>query len=117
MARKKVIKKRTRAGGELAARATALLDEVWAEHVEAEEQRDLGRVKRTIWASEAEYAAIRAYLEPPREAAGSAPAGPAGQRLEAVLQAELAAARHREQQRARRERWREPEAARPERRP
>ena len=86
----------------------------------------LGRVKRTIWASEAEYAAIRAYLEPPREAAGSAPAGPAGQRLEAVLQAELAAvrvaqgvalARHREQQRARRERWREPEAARPERRP
>ena len=126
MARKKVIKKRARAGGELAARATALLDEVWAEHVEAEEQRDLGRVKRTIWASEAEYAAIRAYLEPPREAAGSAPAGPAGQRLEAVLQAELAAvrvaqgvalARHREQQRARRERWREPEAARPERRP
>ena len=41
MARKKVIKKRTRAGGELAARATALLDEVWAEHVEAEEQGDL----------------------------------------------------------------------------
>ena len=126
MARKKGINKRPRAGGELAARATALLDEVWAEHVEAEEQRDLGRVKRTIWASAAEYAAIRAYLAPPKAAAGGALAGPAGQRLEAVLQAELAAvrvaqgvalARHREQQRARRERWCEPEAARPERCP
>ena len=75
MARKKGMNKRPRAGGELAARATALLDEVWAEHVEAEAQRDLGRVKRTIWASAAEYAAIRAYLAPPRAAAGGAPAG------------------------------------------
>ena len=56
----------------------------------------------------------------------STPAGRGGLRLEAVLQAELAAvrvaqgvalARHREQQRARRDRWLEREAARPERRP
>ena len=127
MARKKIIKKRTRVIGEFEATTTALLDGLWAELAEAEEQHELGRGKRTIWASEAEYAAIRVYLAQVREAGGAAPAaGVAGQRLEAVLQAELAAvrvaqgvalARHREQQRARRERWREPEAARPERRP
>ena len=123
MARKKGIKKQTRAMGEFAAQATALLDGLWAELAEAEAQHELGREKRTIWASEAEYAAIRAYLAPLREAGGPAPAG---LRFEAVLQAELAAvrvaqgvvlARHREQQRARRDRWREREAARPERSP
>ena len=90
----------------------------------------MGRGKRTIWASEAEYAAIRVYLAQLREAGGAAPAGRGGLRLEAVLQAELAAvrvaqgvalARHREQQRARRDRWLEREAARlaspPERSP
>ena len=126
MARKKSIKKRPRVMGEFAAQATALLDGLWAEFAEAEEQHELGREKRTIWASEAEYAAIRVYLAHLREAEGAAPAGRGGLRLEAVLQAELAAvrvaqgvvlARHREQQRARRDRWREREAARPERRP
>ena len=131
MARKKVIKKRTRVMGEFAAQTTALLDGLWAELAEAEEQHELGRGKRTIWASEAEYAAIRVYLAQLREAGGEeAPAGRGGLRLEAVLQAELAAvrvaqgvalARHREQQRARRDRWLEREAARlaspPERSP
>ena len=126
MARKKGIKKRPRVMGEFAAQATALLDGLWAELAEAEEQHELGREKRTIWASAAEYAAIRAYLAPLREAGGAAPVGRGGLRLEAVLQAELAAvrvaqgavlARHREQQRARRDRWREREAARPERSP
>ena len=55
MARKKDINKRPRAGGELAARATALLDEVWAEFAEAEAQHELGREKRTLWASEAAH--------------------------------------------------------------
>ena len=131
MARKKGRTKPTRAGGEFAAQTTALLDGLWAELAEAETQHELGRVKRTIWASEAEYAEIRVYLAQVRAASGAAPAaGVAGQRLEAMLQAELVAvrlvqgvalARHREQQRARRERWREPAAARlaspPERRP
>ena len=126
MARKKIIKKRTRVIGEFEATTTALLDGLWAEFAEAEEQHELGRGKRTIWASEAEYAAIRVYLAQVREAGGAAPAGRGGLRLEAVLQAELAAvrvaqgvtlARHREQQRARRDRWLEREAARPERRP
>ena len=127
MARKKSIKKRTRVIGEFEATTTALLDGLWADLAEAEEQHELGRGKRTIWASEAEYAAIRVYLAQVREAGGAAPAaGVAGQRLEAVLQAELAAvrvaqgvalARHREQQRARRDRWLEREAGRPERRP
>ena len=127
MARKKGIKKQPRAMGEFAAQATALLDGLWAELAEAEAQQELGREKRTIWASEAEYAAIRVYLAQVRAAGGAAPAaGVAGQRLEALLQAELVAvrlvqgvalARHREQQRARRDRWREREAARPERRP
>ena len=126
MARKKGIKKRPRVMGEFAAQTTALLDGLWAEFAEAEEQHELGREKRTLWASEAEYAAIRVYLAHLREAGGAAPAGRGGLRLEAVLQAELAAvrvaqgvvlARHREQQRARRDRWREREAARPERRP
>ena len=131
MARKKGIEKRPRVMGEFEAQTTALLDGLWAELAEAETQHELGRVKRTIWASEAEYAAIRVYLAQVRAASGAAPAaGVAGQRLEAMLQAELVAvrlvqgvalARHREQQRARRERWREPAAARlaspPERRP
>ena len=130
MARKKIIKKRTRVIGEFAAQTTALLDGLWAEFAEAEAQHELGRGKRTIWASEAEYAAIQVYLAHLREAEGAAPAGRGGLRLEAVLQAELAAvrvaqgvalARHREQQRARRDRWLEREAAGlaspPERRP
>ena len=126
MARKKSIKKRTRVIGEFEAQTTALLDGLWAEFAEAEEQHELGRGKRTIWASEAEYAAIQVYLAHLREADVAAPAGRGGLRLEAVLQAELAAvrvaqgvvlARHREQQRARRDRWLEREAARPERRP
>ena len=130
MARKKSIKKRTRVIGEFEAQTTALLDGLWAELAEAEEQHELGRGKRTIWASEAEYAAIQVYLAHLREAGGAAPAGRVGLRLEAVLQAELAAvrvaqgvalARHREQQRARRDRWLEREAARlaspPERSP
>ena len=126
MARKKSIKKRTRVIGEFAAQTTALLDGLWAEFAEAEAQHELGREKRTLWASEAEYAAIRVYLAHLREAGGAAPAGRGGLRLEAVLHTELAAvrvaqgvalARHREQQRARRDRWREREAARPERSP
>ena len=126
MARKKDIKKRTRVIGEFEAHTTALLDGLWAELAEAEEQHELGRGKRTIWASEAEYAAIRVYLAQLREAEGAAPVGRGGLRLEAVLHAELAAvrvaqgvalARHREQQRARRDRWLEREAARPERSP
>ena len=126
MARKKIIKKRTRVIGEFEATTTALLDGLWAEFAEAEDQHELGRGKRTIWASEAEYAAIQVYLAHLRETEGAAPAGWGGLRLEAVLQAELAAVRvaqgvtlvrHREQQRARRDRWLEREAARPERRP
>ena len=94
MARKKIIKKRTRVIGEFEAQTTALLDGLWAEFAEAETQHELGRVKRTIWASEAEYAAIRVYLAQVREAGGAAPAaGVAGQRLEAILQAELVAVR------------------------
>ena len=74
MARKKGIKKQTQAMGEFAAQATALLDGLWAELAEAETQHELSREKRTIWASEAEYAAIRVYLAHVREAGGAAPA-------------------------------------------
>ena len=48
MARKKSIKKRTRVIGEFEAQTTALLDGLWAEFAEAEEQHELGRGKRTI---------------------------------------------------------------------
>ena len=74
MARKKGIEKRPRVMGEFEATTTALLDGLWAELAEAETQHELGRVKRTIWASEAEYAAIRVYLAQVREASGAAPA-------------------------------------------
>ena len=43
MARKKIIKKRTRVIGEFAAQTTALLDGLWAEFAEAEAQHELGR--------------------------------------------------------------------------
>ena len=45
MARKKSIKKRTRVIGEFEAQTTALLDGLWAEFAEAEEQHELGREK------------------------------------------------------------------------
>ena len=80
MARKKSIKKRTRVIGEFEAQTTALLDGLWAEFAEAEAQHELGREKRTIWASEAEYAAIQVYLAHLREADGAAPAGRAALR-------------------------------------
>ncbi len=81
MARKKSIKKRTRVIGEFAAQTTALLDGLWAEFAEAEAQQELGREKRTLWASEAEYAAIQVYLAHLREAGGAAPAGRGGATL------------------------------------